>query len=64
MKKSDRQNLHIVAASVLGFAGILHAVRVINGWPVIIGPFMVPMWLSIGLAILAITLATLLWKNA
>ena len=51
------------AISLLTFAALLHIVRSIAGWELVIGGWVVPVWLSIVVALLAACTAYHLWKG-
>ena len=52
------------AALLLTFAGLLHALRVILGWDLVISDWLVPVWLSAVVAVIALYLAWQGWKIA
>ncbi|HVT33440.1 MAG TPA: hypothetical protein VHE32_12380 [Rhodanobacteraceae bacterium] len=41
-----RDTYRLVSGIVFGIVSILQLIRAINGWPVQIGPFAVPLWFS------------------
>jgi hypothetical protein len=43
---NDRSYL-VVSGTVFGFVAVLHVLRVINGWAVVVGPWSVPMGVSL-----------------
>ena len=47
-----------ISGTIFGIVAILHLLRVVNGWPLELGPRSVPMWISwcgtIGPAILCV----------
>lgn len=64
MVKKSHQTTERVAAALFGIIGLVHALRLAYGIPVVVGEMQVPLWLSgIGLVIAAV-FAVLLWKNA
>ncbi len=42
----------VISGVVFGLVALGHAVRLITRWPIVIGPFSIPVWAS-GLAVLA-----------
>jgi hypothetical protein len=36
----------VVSAIVFGLVAILHAIRVVNGWSLDLGPWAIPIWVS------------------
>ncbi len=50
-------NLHaftVMTGVVFSLVGLLHAFRLLKGWPVTIGPWRAPLWISwLGLALAA-----------
>ena len=42
---NDRSFL-VVSGTVFGFVAVLHLLRVVNGWAVMVGPWWVPMGVS------------------
>ena len=63
-KKNKHNALHYTAATVFGIVAILHLLRLIYGWQLVIGTWSAPMWLSVAALLLAGTLAVLLWRSA
>ena len=48
----DQKRFNMVAGAIFAAVALLHALRLLMGWPVVIGGWTVPMWLSgIGLVI-------------
>jgi hypothetical protein len=43
----SRRVLAILSAVVFLLAGLVHGARVLFGWPLLIGTFEVPVWLSV-----------------
>ena len=47
-----------ISGTIFGIVSILHLLRVVNGWPLELGPWSVPMWISwcgkVGPAILCV----------
>ena len=63
-KKEQHTRIHLVAAALLGLGALVHALRLLLGWQLIMGGWEAPMWLS-GLGVmLAGSLAYLLWRDA
>ena len=42
----DQKRFNMVAAVIFAAVALLHALRLLMGWPVVIGGWMVPMWVS------------------
>ncbi len=41
------QNLfNIVAGGIFAIVALLHVLRILMGWPVVVGGWMIPMWVS------------------
>ena len=36
----------VFSGTVFGIVAVLHLLRVVNGWAVVVGPWSVPMWVS------------------
>lgn len=36
----------VTSGSLFGVVALLHLLRVVNGWPVVVGPWSIPMWVS------------------
>lgn len=36
----------VISGTVFGTVAILHLLRVVNGWALVLGPWSAPMWLS------------------
>lgn len=48
----DQKRFNMVAGAIFAAVALLHGLRLLMGWPVAIGGWTVPMWLSgIGLVI-------------
>lgn len=56
--------VHAVAATVFTIVTLVHVLRLSYGWPVVIGSWAAPLWLSWIGVFLAGSLAVLLWKHA
>jgi hypothetical protein len=51
----NTRNFCILATAVFGIVAIFHAARIWMGWPVVIGGWSVPMWVSwIGFIVAAV----------
>ena len=62
--KTKHSGLHYTIATALAIVTFVHAMRLVYGWPFIIGTWAAPMWLS-WLAVLLIgSFAVSLWKTA
>jgi hypothetical protein len=50
----DQKTFSTLAGTIFALVALLHALRIYMGWPVVIGAWTAPMWLSwIGLVITA-----------
>jgi hypothetical protein len=58
------KTIHAVAATVFSIVTLVHVLRLSYGWPVVVGSWVAPMWLSWLAVFLAGSLAVLLWKHA
>jgi len=48
----DQKRFNMVAGVIFAAVALLHALRILMGWPVVIGGWTVPMWVSgIGLVV-------------
>ena len=36
----------ILSGSIFGIIAVLHLLRVVNGWDLVLGPWSVPVWIS------------------
>ena len=63
-KRGKHRLIHYVAATVFAIVTFVHALRLANGWPVEIGTWSFPMWLSWVGILLAGSLSVILWKTA
>ncbi|MGB3563779.1 MAG: hypothetical protein WBH75_03605 [Thermoanaerobaculia bacterium] len=36
----------VISGTIFGFVAILHLLRVVNSWAVVVGPWSAPMWIS------------------
>lgn len=53
-----------ITTGILTIMAIVHLLRLVNGWPVTVGGFFVPLWWS-GLAfVILAALALMLWREA
>lgn len=39
-----RRNYLLISAVIFGLVAIVHLLRVLNGWPLVLGAWSVPMW--------------------
>ena len=62
-KQTRRALLDSAAAVVFTIATIIHFLRLIKGWQLVIGTWSVPIWASVIGVLLAGTLAVGLWKQ-
>jgi len=53
-----------LASIIFAVVALLHALRLIYGWEVIINGWMVPMWVSVIGFIVPAILAILLWRES
>lgn len=53
-----------IAIAVFSLVAVLHLLRVIFGWEVIISGIVIPLWISVAGFIIAAGLAVLLWREA
>jgi hypothetical protein len=50
----DQKTFSLLAGAIFALVALLHALRIYMGWPVVIGAWTAPMWLSwIGLVVAA-----------
>ncbi len=42
----DRRTFFMVAGSIFALVALAHLLRIYMGWPIVIGNWAVPMWLS------------------
>ena len=48
----DQKTFAIIASAIIAAVALLHLLRIVFGWPAMIGGWTVPMWLSwIGLVV-------------
>jgi hypothetical protein len=48
----DQKRFNMVAGAIFAAVALLHALRILMAWPVVIGGWTVPMWVSgIGLVV-------------
>ena len=64
MAKKNDKSLHFVAATIFTIVAFVHSLRLAFGWPLIIGSWTAPMWLSWFGVFLAGSLAVLMWRFA
>ena len=36
----------VISGAVFGIVAVLHLLRVVNGWAMVVGPWSAPMWVS------------------
>ena len=53
----------LLAAAILAVFGVVHLLRLIGGWSVVVNGFEVPMWVSIVALIVSWVLAAMLWRE-
>jgi hypothetical protein len=64
MAKKGEKTLHFVAATIFTIVTFVHSLRLAFGWPLVLGTWQAPLWLSWFAVFLAGTLAVLMWKFA
>jgi len=42
----NKKRYYAIASTLFLLVGILHFIRIINGWELILGDYMIPMWMS------------------
>ena len=48
----DQKTFSLLTGAIFALVGLLHALRIFMGWPILIGAWNAPMWLSwIGLVV-------------
>ena len=52
-----------IAAAILAVFGLVHLLRLIGGWSVVVNGFEVPMWVSIVALIASWVLAAMVWRE-
>jgi len=52
-----------IAATILAVFGLIHLLRLIGGWSVVVNGFEVPMWVSIVALIVSWVLAAMVWRE-
>ncbi|MDP2649966.1 MAG: hypothetical protein Q8P16_00160 [bacterium] len=57
MFQISHKTLAVLSALTFLFAGVLHGSRVLLGWPLVLGTWEVPMWLSAAAAVFILFLA-------
>jgi len=55
--KMDLENYYTLAGIVFTFAFLVHGTRVLNGWDMFLGSWLIPMWVSYLAVILTAYLA-------
>ena len=63
-KEVKRKSLHVIAATVFTIVTFVHALRLAYGWPLTMGTWSAPMWLSWLGVFFAGSLAVLLWQSS
>ena len=53
-----------IAAAILAVVGIVHLLRFLAGWRVVVAGFEVPVWWSAPGFVVAVGLAFMLWREA
>lgn len=61
--KLHQKPFTMIGSLVFLLVGLLHALRVIFGTPVMVGDFAIPLWVSYWGAIVGIFLAIMLWRE-
>jgi hypothetical protein len=57
MCKILKENYKVISGVIFLVVGVGHAVRAILGWPLIVGAWNVPAWISVVAAIVILSLA-------
>lgn len=63
-KNTKHKTVHLTAATVFTIVTFVHALRLANQWPLVIGTWAAPPWLSWLAVFITGTLAAMLWKTA
>ena len=58
-----RQPFTTVAVVVFSLVALLHVLRLLYGWEVIVGGMMIPMWASVLGAVIAALLAVMVFRE-
>ena len=53
-----------IAVVVFSLVALLQLIRVISGWEVTVNGLTIPMWASVIALVVAVVLATMLWREA
>ncbi len=56
----DKKDYFIVSIIIFILAGLLHLIRAVNGWDMVVGGFIIPLWLS---WLVVIILAFMVWQG-
>ena len=54
----------LIAAIILAAIGLLHLLRLLFGWVLIVGDLVIPMWPSVLVVLVFGLLSVLLWREA
>lgn len=60
---SSDNNVHMVAATIFTIVAFVHSLRLAFGWPLTLGTWVAPFWVSWLAVFITASLAVLLWKN-
>ena len=52
-----------LTVAVLAMFGLVHLLRLIGGWTVVVNGFEVPMWVSVVALIASLVLAAMVWRE-
>lgn len=63
-KEHTGKTLHIIAATVFIIVTFIHALRIANGWPLVLGNLQLPMWLSWIAVFITGSLGVMMWRTA
>lgn len=63
-KEKQGKTVHLIAGTVFIIVTFIHALRIANGWPLVMGNLALPMWLSWIAVFITGSLGVLLWKTA
>ena len=54
----------LIAALVFGLVALVHGLRLILGWPVVVNGFGIPLWASAVACLVSAVLAVMVWREA
>ena len=53
-----------IAAAIFALVALVHVIRIIQGWEVIVNGIIIPLWVSIVGAMITGALAILIWRES